>query len=253
MYIDESSEQPLDANALGKVPGQDLNGTDKCNQEEIDEARTEFETESYEEIRNSKKRNTKLPEHLKDYILYNAEEVHSTNLQQENRIPVTVKEALTSPEADMWKRAMDEEIGNLKRSQTWELVTKPPKTKLITSKWIFCKKKNETGNGVKFKARLVAKGYMQVPGIDFQETFSPVIKLKSIRLLLAIAVEKDLEVHQMDITSAYLNGVLEEDIYMHQPEGCLEEGKEHLVCHLKRSLYALSQCVCTMCVTIMYL
>ena len=82
---------------------------------------------------------------------------------------------------------------------------------------------------------------MQVLGVDFQETYSPVIKLKSIRLLIAIAVEMSLEIHQMDITAAYLNGVLEDDVYMAQPEGCLVEGSEHLVCHLKKSLYGLRQ------------
>ena len=82
---------------------------------------------------------------------------------------------------------------------------------------------------------------MQVLGVDFQETFSPVIKLKSIYLLVAIAVEISLEIHQMDITATYLNGVLEDDVYMAQPEGCLEEGSDHLVCHLKKSLYGLPQ------------
>lgn len=141
----------------------------------------------------------------------------------------------------MWQEAMKSEIENLQQAQTWELVPKPSNTKLITSRWIFRKKKDEAGNSIKFKARLVAKGYLQVYGSNFQETFSPVIKLKSIRILLAIAAEMDLEIHQMDITAAYLNGTLEDDIYMVQPEGCIEKGKEQLICHLKRSLYGLRQ------------
>lgn len=177
------------------------------------------------------------PKHLEDYYLYNAQEIH----QYDEKNPVTVKEALKSPEADMWKKAMNEEISNLTQAETWELTTKPPGVKIIPSRWLFCKKKDETGNRAKFKARLVAKGYLQVSGVDFQDTFAPVIKLKSIRLLLAIAAEKDFEIHQMDITAAYLNGVLEEDLYMAQPEGCIEEGKEHLVCHLKKSIYGLRQ------------
>ena len=94
---------------------------------------------------------------------------------------------------------------------------------------------------VKFKACLVAKGYSQVLGRDLSETFSPVIKIKSIRILLALAVEFDTIVHQMDIASAFLNSTLKEDIYIFQPEGMQERGKEYLVCHLKRSLYGLKQ------------
>ncbi|GBN44502.1 Retrovirus-related Pol polyprotein from transposon RE1 [Araneus ventricosus] len=108
---------------------------------------------------------------------------------------------------------MNEEITNLTQAQTWELTTKPLGVRIISSRWLFRKKKDEAGKRAKFKARLVAKGYLQVPGVDFQDTFSPVIKLKSIRLLLAIVAEKDFEIHQLDITAAYLNGVLEEDLY----------------------------------------
>lgn len=185
----------------------------------------------------SRPRTINLPKHLEDYYLYSVQEIK----QPEDKDPVTVKDALQSSEADMWKKAMNEEIKNLAQAQTWELTTKPPGVKVIPCRWLFRKKKDEAGNRSRFKARLVAKGYLQVSGENFQDTFSPVIKLKSIRVLLAIAAEKELEIHQMDITAAYLNGVLEEDIYMAQPEGCIERGNEHLVCHLKRSLYGLRQ------------
>ena len=99
----------------------------------------------------------------------------------------------------------------------------------------------KTESDVKFKARLIAKNYIQVLGVDFQKTYFPVIKLKSIYLLIAIAVEMSLEIYQMDITTAYQNGVPEDDLYMAQPEGCLEEGSEHLISHLKKSLYGLCQ------------
>lgn len=136
---------------------------------------------------------------------------------------------------------MDGEVEKLRFTKTWELVTKSSNTKLITSRWIFRKKKGETESDVTFKARLVAKGYIHVFGVDFQETFSPVIKLKSVRLLLTIAVEMDLEIHQIAITAAYLIGVLEDDMHVIQPEGFLKEGTEHLVRHLKKSIYSLRQ------------
>ena len=93
----------------------------------------------------------------------------------------------------------------------------------------------------RFKARLVAKGYAQKQGIDYDETFSPVVKFQSIRVLLAFALENDLLLHQMDVVTAFLNGTLEEDIYMQQPDGYLQQGEEHLVCKLKKSLYGLKQ------------
>ncbi|GBL74308.1 Retrovirus-related Pol polyprotein from transposon TNT 1-94 [Araneus ventricosus] len=168
-----------------------------------------------------------------------AKETPPARPKQEDRDPVTVKEALSSPEANLWRKTINEEITNLTQAQTWELITKPPGMRIIPSRWLFRKKKDEAGKRANFKARLVAKDYVQVPGVDFKDTFSPVIKLKSIRLLLATAAEKDFEIHQMDITAAYLNGVLEEDLYMAQPEGFIEKGKEHFVCHLKKAFTAL--------------
>lgn len=223
-YIDQHDEE-----AVG--PDSDLEAVE---QDSFDEPVTP-------EVNNqtSRTRIIKPPQHLNDYVLYKAECPLET--KETEKDPTSVKEALASPEAMMWKRSMDEEMQNLQRAQTWELVPKPANIKPIGCKWVFKKKVNAGGEVTKYKSRLVAKGYSQVPGRDFTETFSPVIKLKSIRLLLALAVELDFRIHQMDITAAYLNGTLNEDIFMFQPEGCKEEGKEHLVCHLKRSLYGLKQ------------
>jgi hypothetical protein len=122
---------------------------------------------------------------------------------------------------------------------TWKLVPKPKNTIPIANKWVFVKKRNKAGQLTKYKARLVAKGCAQRPGYDYAETHSPVVRLETIRLLLAIAATRGLKIHQMDVKGAYLNGTLEEQVYMRQPEG-FEDGTER-VCELLKSLYGLKQ------------
>lgn len=155
--------------------------------------------------------------------------------------PGTMKEALTSPDAEKWKLAINEELENLKRNKTWELVPRPKNRKIVKCKWIFKRKLNKDGQVERYKARLVACGYTQVEGIDYKETFSPVIKTKSIRSLLAFSVEQNWQVHQLDITAAYLNGTLSETIYMEQPPQDLNNKHTEEVCLLKKSLYGLHQ------------
>jgi hypothetical protein len=123
----------------------------------------------------------------------------------------------------------------------WELVDLPNNRKPIGSKWIFKRKLNASGCVEKYKARLVAKGYTQREGIDFMETFSPVAKFTSVRIIGALTAYFDLELHQMDVKTAFLNGNLEEDIYMSQHDGFIEKGNQGKVCKLKRSIYGLKQ------------
>ena len=117
----------------------------------------------------------------------------------------------------------------------------PPGRKSIGCKWVFKVKHAEDGSVEKFQGRLVAKGFEQKYGMDYDETFSPVVKFTSIRNVIALAAEKKVHLHQMDVVSAFLNGDLEEEIYMEQPEGYVQHGKEDLVCKLRKSLYGLKQ------------
>ena len=137
---------------------------------------------------------------------------------------------------------MSEEIESLHKNQTWELVEPPKGQKIVGCKWVFEKKKGTLGvEASRFKARLVAKGYSQRESIDFNEVFSPVVKCSSIRVLLFMAAMFDLELKQLDVKTAFLLSELEEQIYMHQPEGFKIQGKEGQVCLLKKSLYGLKQ------------
>ncbi|RVW42300.1 Retrovirus-related Pol polyprotein from transposon TNT 1-94 [Vitis vinifera] len=149
--------------------------------------------------------------------------------------------AMSSPEASYWKEAINSEIESILQNHTWELVDLPPGTKTLGCKWIFKKKMKADGSTDKYKARLVAKGYKQREGLDYFDTYSPVSRITSIRMLIAIAAINNLEIHQMDVKTAFLNGELDEEIYMDQPEGFIAPGQERKVCKLVKSLYGLKQ------------
>lgn len=148
--------------------------------------------------------------------------------------PSTVEEALKQDDSAEWKKAINEELESHRVNNTWELTNLPLGRNPIKAKWVF--KVKEDG---RYKARLVAKGCSQKYGIDYDETYSPVVRYASIRLLMALAVQRDLNIYQMDAVTAFLQGDLEEDIYMRQPEG-FDDGSGR-VCKLNRSIYGLKQ------------
>lgn len=127
------------------------------------------------------------------------------------------------------------------QNHTWELVDLPPGSKPLGYKWIFKRKMKADGSIDKYKARLVVKGYRQKEGLDYFDTYSPVTRITSIRMLISIATLFNLEIHQMDVKTAFLNGDLNEEIYMEQPEGFVVSGQEKKVCRLVKSLYGLKQ------------
>ena len=125
-------------------------------------------------------------------------------------------------------------------NQTWTTEPIPKGVRALPVKWVFKLKKDANGNIERFKARLVAKGFRQKEGVDFNEVFAPVSKHSTLRALLAVAAVEDLELHQLDIKTAFLNGVLEEEVYIEQPAGH-EEGGRNIGCLLHRALYGLKQ------------
>jgi hypothetical protein len=124
---------------------------------------------------------------------------------------------------------MHEELENFERNQVWELVDPPPGCKPIGTKWVWKNKEGDKGEVVRNKSRLVAKGFSQKEGIDYEETFAPVSRLEAIRILLAFSVDKGFKLHQMDVKSAFLNGVLEEEVYVRQLPGFESEKYPHQV------------------------
>lgn len=155
--------------------------------------------------------------------------------------PETLEEALTGPDVEKLKLDMYEELHNLKRNETWDIVSLPKRKKTVKCKWVFKRKCNKNRQAEKCKPRLVARCYTQIEGIYYKETFNPVIKLKSIRTLLVFSVQQNWHAGQLDIIAAYLNGKLNETVFMELPLLKLHDKPNEDVCLLKKSLYGLHQ------------
>ncbi|CAL8997528.1 unnamed protein product [Prunus brigantina] len=153
--------------------------------------------------------------------------------------PSSVEEALMDPN---WKQAMNDEMQALQKNSTWELVPLPSGKRTVGCRWIYTIKLKADGSIEWYKARLVVKGYTQRYGMDYQETFAPVAKINTVRILISLAANLDWPLHQFDVKNAFLHGDLEEEVYMDPPPGCnLSSESKHYVCKLKKSLYGLKQ------------
>jgi hypothetical protein len=152
--------------------------------------------------------------------------------------PANVEQAL---EEHCRKQAMDAEMQSIIQNKTWVLSDLPKDHKAIGLKWVFKVKRDPDGKIVKHKVRLVAKGYPQIQGVDFDEVFAPVARLETVRTLLALAAQGEWEVHHMDVKSAFLNGELQEEVYVQQPPGYSDPKSHGKVLKLKKALYGLKQ------------
>lgn len=153
--------------------------------------------------------------------------------------PKTFQQAVNSDDADKWFEAINNELNAHQKNGTWTIVPKPAGVNEISSKWIFKVKYGTDGKIDRFKARLVARGFSQVAGVDFGEIFAPVVRMDSVRLLFSICAQLNLEFAQFDVATAFLNGELDEELYLSPPEG-LDIAKGH-TCRLHKSLYGLRQ------------
>ena len=155
--------------------------------------------------------------------------------------PITFEEATNCQKQEEWNEAMVKEMESLKKNKVWELTTLPHGKKAIGCKWVYKVKTHSYGSIECYKARLVARGFDQRFGSDYDETFCPVVRLESLRTLIALSTQRGWELHHVDVQTAFLNGTLQEEVYMKQPIGYERKGKEHLVCRLKKSIYGLKQ------------
>lgn len=155
--------------------------------------------------------------------------------------PECYTEAMEDEHKKEWFEAMQDEMNSLHKNNTFELVKLPNDKRALKNKWVFELKTEEHTSRLRYKARLVVKGFSQKRGIDFDEIFSPVVKMGSIRVVLGLAASLDLEVEQMDVKTAFLHGDLDKEIYMEKTEGFQVKGKEEYLCRLQKSLYGLKQ------------
>nr|KYP66838.1 Retrovirus-related Pol polyprotein from transposon TNT 1-94 [Cajanus cajan] len=195
-------------------------------------------------VENRPTRNKNFPSRLSDYQVYpdNAISVDGDLVQHLALMadvePISLDEAITSKE---WRSAMEEELRSIEKNHTWEMVELPQNKTPIDVKWVFKIKLKPDGSVAKHKARLVAKGFMQREGIDYSEVFAPVARLETVRLIVALASWRNWKLWQLDVKSAFLNGPLDEDVFIVQPPGFISKGNEQKVLKLRKALYGLKQ------------
>ncbi|WKA08924.1 hypothetical protein VitviT2T_026606 [Vitis vinifera] len=178
------------------------------------------------------------PAIVSDYVVYLQELDYDIGAEND---PETFSQVISCKESNLWYDAMKDEMNSMASNGVWNLVRLPNGAKAIGCKWVFKIKKDSLGNIKRYKARLVAKGFTQNEGIDYKETFSPISKKDSLHIIMTLVAHFDSELQQMDVITKFLNGNLEEEVYMKQPEGFSSSGGEHLVCKLKKSIYGLKQ------------
>ena len=216
-----------------------------------EESETESEVQSFAQVTESEAESdddpherrypvrNRHPKQFPDFVTYCAFMTCASEIVREFE-PNSYQEAINSDHSAEWKRAMELEIESMMKNNVWQTVSRPEGQKVVGSKWVFKLKRDEGGNIVRYKARLVARGFDQREGVDYEETFAPVVRHSTLRLLLALSVELDMSVTHMDVETAFLYGELDHTVFMEQPEGFGKENND-LVCKLNKSVYGLKQ------------
>ena len=186
--------------------------------------------------RSTRERRNAIPD---DYIVFLQEHEVDVNLAEDD--PINLQQVLQSSNSHKRIDAMKDEMKSMEDNGVWDLIELPKGSKPIGCKWIFKTKRDSNGNVKRYKARLVAKGFTQNEGIDYKETFSPVSSKDSFRTIMTLVAHFDLELHQMDVNTAFLNGNINETIYMVQSKNFVSGDPKSMVCKLKKIIYGLKQ------------
>ncbi|KAH9678593.1 hypothetical protein KPL71_025781 [Citrus sinensis] len=202
----------------------------------VPEEQTQQPQEPAQLRRSTRERRNVIPD---DYIVFLHEHEDETGVMEND--PINFHQAMQSSNSHKWIEAMNEEYKSMQDNKVWELILLPSGAKPIGCKWIFKTKRDSNDNVERYKARLVAKSFTQKEGIDYKETFSPVSTKDSFRTIMALVAHFDLELHHMDVKTAFLNGDIEETIYMVQPENFVLGDPKKIVCKLTKSIYGLKQ------------
>ena len=209
------------------------------NQDDVQEEQTHQPQEEEVPLRRSTRERRSAISN--DYIVFLQEHEFDIGIMEDDQ--VNFKQVKQSANCDKWIEAINDEMKSTRDNDVWDLVKLPEGVKPIGCKWIFKTKRDSKGNIERYKARLVAKGYSQIEGIDYKETFSPVSSKDSFRTIMALVAHFDLELHQMDVKTTFLNGDIDETINMTQPENFEIGDPKTMVCKLKRSIYGTKQYV----------
>ena len=228
IWSDHEDKQLEPSPFLFKQPIEDKTDTRKSRAEEA-------ELRFLDRLKRKRKPNQKYKDY-QAYIADNGDKIDYEKLVE----PTSFDEAICTNKRNKWMKAMEDEIKSLKEKGTWTVVARPRNKKVIKGKWVYKIKKDEYGNIEKYKARYVAKGFSQTPGEDYTETFSPTARQTTLRLLLALTIQKDLAIDQVDVNTAFLNAELEEELYIEQPKG-FEVNGDNFVCLLHKGIYGLKQ------------
>jgi len=180
---------------------------------------------------------TRLQQGIRKPKLYTDGTIRYGHLAVTSEEPQSLEHALSDKN---WRDAMDAEFLALQKNKTWHLVPSQ-KVNVIDCKWVYKIKRRSDGKIDRYKARLVAKGFKQRYGIDYEDTFNPVVNAATIRLILSLAVSRGWCLRQLDVQNAFLHGYLEEDVYMRQPPGYEDKNKPNYLCKLDKALYGLKQ------------
>jgi ribosome assembly protein YihI (activator of Der GTPase) len=164
-----------------------------------------------------------------------------TKVKADGREPTTYRRAISSPNSPKWNDAMIRELNSLEENHTWDIVQRPEGKKVVSGRWAYKIKCDENGDITKYKARWVIKGYEQREGIDYDQTFAGVAKGITIKALFALAAQYDLEIEQMDVVTAFLNGDIDTEMYTEYPEGFADRLPPGSCCRLRKSIYGLKQ------------